>query len=316
MKKIVATCLLLVSVSALSAEVDYSYCAEQFNAQGFGVFPFSIQKDGKIKTPDNVKMTTDKEKRQEILEYTSESPFNMKMKVVVTRDEKGQLSQVVQESDFKAMKTKSGIGSNSPNNFQMGFGMMGGGFGMYGNQDTNTRNVFDLKVQNGKCMVSRNYGNVTSGNHTHSALYAEAQICRDVSQFLKKNPSISSCFSDSVGKKISHLFSDHKERNKDLYENKEKPQAQEGWGGIGMGYPGAGSYGGYGMMESLDQIISTSEASIPGFGKAPIVDLIKIHKMCQIQTSASAGLISEDEKLWKKEAAAQNGDKANDTVGK
>jgi len=314
MKKIVATCLLLASVSALSAEVDYSYCAEQFNAQGFGAFPFSIQKDGKIKTPDNVKLTTNKEKRQEVLEYVTDSPFEVKMKVVITRDQKGQLSQIIQETDFKAIKTKSGLGSNSPNNFQMGLGMMGGGFGMYGNQDTNTKNIFDLKVQNGKCIIARNYGDITSGNHTHSALYQESQICRDISQFLKKNPNISSCFSDSVGKKISGLFKNHKERNKDLYEVKQSPK--EGWNGAGMGYPGGGGYGEYGMMESLDQIINSSEASTPGFGKAPIVDLIKIHQRCHLFNSSNAGLISEDESLWKKEENALKGSPDSDSIQK
>lgn len=299
-----------LSFSAQSA-VDYTHCMNDINKK-FGYFggegfPFSLEKDGKIKSHSSVNYKVDEKTKQEIIEYGNKAG-GFQSKVVITRDEYGNLSNIENHTTMSPEKIRTGLGSG--NNVQYNpFFMPGMGYGMGGMMPSSSKVVTDFKVQNGKCVPSRSYGETALGNTIHGQMNYELQVCKDVHDFLKKNPNVASCFSDSVNGKISSLFKNHKERNKDLYspkENKEKGGESAGWGGFGTGggYGYPGTFTPYGM--SMDSIVNNVLAPInketyPAFEKAPAI--VELHKLSQICNSSLLNIkeMVADDDLWKKE---------------
>lgn len=309
-KSILIISSLMLSTSVFSA-VDYSHCMKEFNTRmgmwGQDGFPFVIEKDGKIKTHPNVNYKIDEASKAEIIEY-GDDKMGFKNKVLITRDENGALQKIENQTKMTPNKIRTGLGGSNatPYNPMMYPGM---GFGMGGLAPSEAKTVNEFKIVNGKCMPTRAHGETTIGNATHGQLNYEVQLCKDVSDFLKKNPSVASCFSDSVNKKITSIFKNHRDRNIDLYKNKEEEnKTGPGFGGGFGGFPG--TYTPFGM--STDYIVNSllsgenKDNSYPGFERSPaIVELHKISQLCNTGLSNVKEIVA-DETLWTKKSSTSD----------
>lgn len=323
----------LLSSNVFSA-VDYSYCQKQFNtfvqpnkpcksAMGgmFNVcggmgsgnektadssyYPFELTAEGKI-----VPHPTLNYKNENGKEVISSKNKDMDYETVITRNDKGEITNI--DTNYVA-KTQ----------------MMGGGY--YGElsqiktkeapfarkNETNTK----IEIKNGKCIPSRIDTVNSLGDESRQDVSFDANLCRNVAQFFKKNPEAASCFDKGLMEKAQGIFGDYYKNNKDIYGDvntdnlMSKPKAlrtkmkseMQGGGiyGGGYGYPGTGSVGGMGvgmgmmgmgmpgatvdqmltpMMPSLDSVLSTQgfyQGGAGGFGNSPVVQAMQVMTLCQ-----------------------------------
>lgn len=345
--------LALSSGNALAA-VDYSYCQKQFNnytqpnkpcklkmgmfnvctygtpslekTDDSSYYPFELTAEGKIKPHPTLNFKT--ENGKEVVYFTNN---DMDYESVITRNEKGEISDI---STNYNMKTLPGGGYGG------GFGGTGGGYpGMpkatpskfTRKNETNTK----LEIKNGKCIPSRLDSVNSIGDESRQDVLFDAKLCRNVSQFFKKNPEAASCFDKKLIEKAQGLFNDFYEDNKDVYGDFEsspysmKPKTLKtnlksdlSSGGM-YGYPGTGGYGmgmgmGMGMpgatvdqmlqpmMPSIDTALGGSPFTLGGAVNSSVIKAKQIMDLCQGGGFGPNPLFAaiEDESVWATAPAA------------
>lgn len=316
----------LLSSNVFSA-VDYSYCQKQFNTfvksnkpckfkagmlicDEFGgandkndtnyFYPFELTSDGKI--VPHPALNYKHENGKEIIFSKNK---DMDYETVVTRNDKGEISGIYTNH---VMKTQ----------------MIGGGYG-YGElsqiktkeapfarkSETNTK----VEIKNGKCIPSRIDTVNSLGDESRQDVSFDANLCRNITQFFKKNPEAASCFDKGLMEKAQRIFGDYYRGNKDIYgdvdpdmmmgnpralRTKMKSDMNQGMYGGGYSYPGTGSIGGIGvgmgmgmpgatvsqmltpMTASLDSVLSTKgpQSGFGGFGNSPVVQAMQVMSLC------------------------------------
>lgn len=309
MKKVLALALIGVSFQGFAKDkVDYSYCQDTFTPKlngswgghGNGVnlsseykdFPFKLGDDGKVTPHKDVKYKYDEKTKTETMSFVAgPKEFGSKQEVIIKRDKQGHISQVISNSSYEGMKTKTGLGSKK---FPFGGGGMygpgigvgypggGGGFGMGGygmGGPSKFSIVHDVKIKSGKCFPYRSVQLSEVGNNTHKSFGSDAYLCRDLKKFYQEQDKddsklgkLKACY-DSYQKEAQKVISAHKKRNDDLYNPKDEMEDDNPWkqggyfGDLGegqfssgeAGYPGGG--GGYGhpggFAGSIDNIVES-----------------------------------------------------------
>lgn len=341
MKKLIILAGVFLGTQVMAADVDYSYCNDSL-ARPFGLssnnyegFPFSISKDGKIKTHEKINSyKIDEKLNAEIIEY-GEKPYITKLTII--KDESGKLSKVIQTNEFKAKEQTIGVGAKNKGFGVYGPGQSGYGMGMMPIADTEMNMVTDIKIQNGKCFPYRSLMETKTGKLTQRHFVSDVQLCRDIKEFFKKNPQAASCFDPKLNAEMSKVLGGHHKRNEDVYDPKsyKKKLAKEkkegvdpfsddeeydsydgkGFNSPGFGYPGMGGVGmvaggGYGMF--LDNMIP-QEGQNNLFNQAPIINAQSILSMqCGgfFPNSPIVKMIADDE-LFKEEVQAIMGKEGN-----
>jgi len=328
--------------------VDYSYCQKQFNQYlmpnkvskiGDGMismgevplvknedrsyYPFELTSDGKI-VPHPALNYNNNIKGKEVI---SSKRKDMDYETVITRNDKGEITGIYTSYVSKTQ-------------------MMGGRY--YGKQSKvitkeslfARKSEFNTKIEikNGKCIPSRIDTINSLGDESRQDVSFDANLCRSVAQFFKKNPGAASCFDKNLMNKAQGIFGDYYKNNKDIYGDVNtdslisKPIAlrtklksdmnQVGMYGNGYGYPGTGSIGGVGvgmgmgmpgatvdqmltpMMPSLDSVLSTQgfyQGGAGGFGNSPVVQAMQVMTLCQGGGWGPSVLrdVINDESVWK-----------------
>jgi hypothetical protein len=275
MKNVLLFSLMTLGFQAFADDVDYSYCRDAFEFKGAGFggaysekgFPFTITNDGKVKAHDLVKsFKTDEKENIDIIEL-GEEPY--KTKIVIAKNDKGEITQVIQSTTYDAPEVKSGVGAKRKNVGYpgVGMGMMGmgypaggmGGFGMP-MQDMVNSTITDVKIQNGKCFPYRSFLETKIGKSTEKHFTTDVQLCKDIKDFFKANPQASSCFDPKLNAEMDKVFGGHKSRNSDVYKPLKSKKSDkttksnysyyedaEDFTGEEYSGGGFGNYGGYGV---------------------------------------------------------------------
>lgn len=364
--------MMAMSGSAFSA-VDYSYCQKQFNVfvqpnkpcktggggmftmcggGGYGdyknektkdssFYPFELAADGKV-----IPHPTLNYKNEEGKEIVSSKNKDMDYETIISRNDKGEITNI--ETSY-AMKTQP-------------VGMNYGGFGVYGSgapaktqskaaafvrrNESNTK----IEIKNGKCIPSRIDTVNSLGDESRQDVNFDANLCRNISQFFKKNPEAASCFDKGLMDKANEIFNEYYKSNKDVYGDVDtdnpysKPKALRtklksdiNLGGM-YGYPGSGIGGGMGvgmgmgmpgatteqmltpMMLSVDSTLKTTGFYQPGagFGNTPVVQAMQIMTLCQGGGFGQSILsdVVNDESIWKAEAQSASRSEATQGIQK
>lgn len=332
MKKLIAVSLMGLSFGAMAEAVDYKHCKAAFNP-AFGpdkTFPFVLGDDGKIKAHKDVKYKFDSKTKVETMTYKPKQGFgaNTEQEIVIKRDEDGTITQVIYNSKFEGLKTKTGLGAKNPY-FGMGMpgpgvgiGYPGGGFGGYGGMyagPSKSSTVFDVKVKDGKCFPYRNVGLFESAGNTHKTFNGDVQLCYDITKKLKeegtdgsKASKLKQCY-DDYQKGASKILKSHLNRNDDLYNPKDADEVQSPWGsggyfgnleegefsdgtsapaGGGYGYPG-------GFAGSIDNIVQNQMFN-------PAQKLKMLEAYCSFPYGGMAEML-KDEGLFKEEPKGGEG---------
>ena len=333
MKVLIAMSLMGLSfgVAAKDSKIDYKYCQEAFNVpEGFGQvngFPFKLGDDGKVTPHKDVKYKYDDKKKIETMTYKPKMGFGQDNphEVIIKRDKNGAISQVIYNSEFKGIKTKSGLGSKQP---AFGMGMPGigigypgvdGGFGGYGGMNTGpskSSSVFDVKIKAGKCFPYRSVGIMETGSHTHQTFSSDVQMCYDIKKHLKEEGTegselnkLKEC-SNKYSKASQKIIDGHMKRNDDLYNPPSDPDDyQSPWGTGGyfgnmeegsFGNGEAGGQGGYGypggFAGSIDNIAQSQMFT-------PSQKVKMLSQYCAFPYGAMKEML-KDKDLFKKEIVA------------
>ena len=326
MKNFLMVAGLLVSTHAM-ASTDYSYCQQALNMPDYmGVgegYPFKLTDDGKIKPHASVKSyKADPKERTETIVYGEK---NMQQKVVVVRNEAGELEKIVTSFEYDAPEVKTGVGAKKKGmgmypGIGIGMGMYGMGYpGMMGApQDMKTDMVTDFKVQNGKCVPHRSLMETKTGKVFSRHFVSDLQLCRDMKNFFKKNPEAEACFGNKYNDAVNEVMKGHQTRNADVYEPEESKdsKSESPFGGYGVFpggvYDGGGfnspgmSYnslnGGYGMF--LDNLATTE--NYPG-QQSPLTRGQMIMQYCNANYGPMSKMIA-DEALFAVESATAKND--------
>ncbi|MBC7711757.1 MAG: hypothetical protein H7177_00360 [Rhizobacter sp.] len=360
MMKFTSLAFVMLAVSAPAfAAVDYSYCQQQFNlyaqsnkpckngkASGFGgclsqggfpeyseknenigkktadssYYPFELTADGKIKAHPtlNYQMKDGKE-------IISSNSKEMDYSTIVTRNEKGEITEITSSYNMKTDYDMSGYPTSQ------GIKTKPAAF-----KRTN-ESTTKLEIKNGKCIPTRSDSLNTLGDEAKQEVTFDAKLCRNVGQFFKKNPEAASCFDNSLMAKAQGIFDDYYKDNSDIYGEAKNGQfgprsplkTKLKTKNTGMyGYPGMGMMGGIGlgmgmgmpgasteqmlttMGLSIDSIISapTQMQGMNGFGTSPVLQAMQLQAVCQgnsfgMGMSATQRGFLTDESVWKNEAS-------------
>ncbi|MBK25004.1 MAG: hypothetical protein CME70_13485 [Halobacteriovorax sp.] len=340
MKKLIAVSLMGLSFGAMAEAVDYKHCKTAFNP-AFGpdkTFPFVLGDDGKVKAHKDVKYKFDSKTKVETMTYKGHGyggpGTGNEQEILIKRDEDGTITQVIYNSKFPGVKTKTGLGAKNPF-FGMGMpgpgvgiGYPGGGFGGYGGMyagPTKSSTVFDVKVKDGKCFPYRNVGLFESAGNTHKTFNGDIQLCYDINKMLKeeakegsKANKLKQCY-DDYQKQSDKILKSHLKRNDDLYNPKDADEVQSPWGSggyfgnleegefsdgapAGNGSGGSGGYGyGYagGFAGSIDNIVQNQM-----FNPAQKVKMLSAY--CSFPYGGMKEML-EDEGLFKEEPKGGEG---------
>jgi hypothetical protein len=321
-RSLIATALLVVSGNVFAA-TDYAHCMKQFNsmaipdkgiAPGSGIYPnaplakmektdgasyypFELTADGKIKPHPTINYKN--ENGKETLTTKKDSILGNSI-ITINRDEKGELTNVV-----------------SINHIDME-GFYGGMGGMYPSDnakakkkkvsfDRKNETTVKLEIKNGKCVPSRMDTVASYGDEARQDVTFDLKLCRNVSQFFKKNPEAASCFDKKLMDKAQAVFDGYYDDNKDIYgeidkDSFMKPTPQKtklkglnggsyGYPGMGMGLGMGGMYPGMtGMsssamlqpfMPTVDTMLSsTTYTGMNGYGSSPVITAMQLMSLC------------------------------------
>ncbi len=329
MKKIIAVGLMGLSFGVMAEGVDYKHCKTAFNP-AFGpdkTFPFVLGDDGKVKPHKDVKYKFDSKTKTETMAYKPTQGFGMQneQEVIIKRDEKGVITQVIYNSEFKGIKTQTGLGSKSPNGFPgygapgigLGYpGVGGGGFGGMYAGPSKSSTVFDVKVKDGKCFPYRNVGLFETAGNTHKTFNGDVQLCYDINKMLEeeakdgsKANKLKQCYND-YQKRSGKILKSHLKRNDDLYNPEGQDEVQGPWGtggyfgnledggfSDGTGGSEASGGGGYGyaggFAGSIDNIVQNQM-----FDNAQKVKMLSVY--CSYPFGGMPEML-KDEGLFKEE---------------
>lgn len=315
MKYLVALGLIPLSFTALSADVDYSNCQESFSTPkiyGYGGkedFPFRLEKDGKITAHKDADYVYDKDSNIETIKYKSEGFGSVsETSVVIKRDDKGHLSQVIYNTDFKGFKTQTGLGSNMP--LQPGFGFPGYGIGGSMSGPSKSSFVTDIKIKSGKCFPYRSVSLFETNGNTHKSFTNDVELCRDIKKMLKEEGTegsesnkLKACY-EKYQDKAQKILNGHLKRNDDLYNPPEKNTkgmwATGGYygnpyqGAFSNGKEGSGGYGTPGgFAGSIDNIVQNQMFN-------PSEKIKILSQYCAFNFGAQEKMI-QDDSLFKEE---------------
>ncbi len=322
MKYLVTLGLIPMSLTVFSAEVDYSKCQANFNSpQGYGSskegFPFKLESDGKVKVHKDANYVFDQATNTEKITYKYEGLGDgIDSSVVIKRNEKGELSQVIYNNEFKGIKTQTGLGSQFPNapvpGF-MGMGLMGGMGGGMG--PSKSSYVTDVKIKSGKCFPYRSVSLIETNGNTHKSFANDVELCRDIKKMLKQEGTegsegnkLKACY-DQYQEKAQKILAGHKERNDDLYNPKENRLTEGAWGSGGYyGNPVQGSFGngqgGYGypggFAGSIDNIVQNQMFT-------PAEKLKMLSQYCVYGSPAQEEMINDDSLFVEEPSQNQGG---------
>jgi hypothetical protein len=307
---------LIISVPSFAA-TDYSKCADYVGSirfmeamrSGYGMSftglysisggddpdynpPFSIQKDGSIKTNKNVtSYEISKDGKQEVIKFkthvnTSQSPYAVfkekEVAVIVTRDEKGNLKEIAAAprskeerlAYFKGMKEyRREFAKNYP-----------------GENANYFDEVFDgsairFDVKNDTCLVKDAYSSYTDDEGDKEKVVSNnTELCRDLHQLFKDHPELNKCFDPGMQKLVANIF----KKVEDTYKN-DKNNDFEVAGYTGYFGPGR-------PQQSLEKRLKELNVQ-SGYGVYG--DLVYQTKT-QLMNCEFSGLntFAKDEKIW------------------
>lgn len=325
---LIATALLLAAGNVFAA-TDYTHCMKQFNStaipdkgirpgsglypnapmpkmekvEGSSYYPFELTADGKIKPHPTVNYKN--ENGKETLTSKKDSVMGNSV-ITVNRDEKGELSNIVSVNQidtewFKA-STLGMYPSDSATSKKKKVSF-----------DRKNETTVKLEIKNGKCVPSRIDTVASYGDEVRQDVNFDLKLCRNVSQFFKKNPEAASCFDKKLMDKAQAVFDGYYDDNKDIYgeidkESFMKPTPQKtklkdmypgGYGGggyLGGGFPGMGlgmtGIGGgmlgmsssamlHPFMPTVDTMLSsTTYTGMNGYGSSPVITAMQLMSTC------------------------------------
>ncbi len=351
----------LFSNNVFSA-VDYSYCQKQFNTMvksnkpcklsggmylcDYGgandkndtnyFYPFELTSDGKI--VPHPELNYKHENGKEIISSKSK---DTDYETVVTRNDKGEISGIYSNHVIKSIGIVSGYGEFSQvKTKEAPFARK---------SETSVK----VEIKNGKCIPSRIDTVNSLGDESRQDVSFDANLCRNVTQFFKKNPEAASCFDKGLMEKAQRIFGDYYRGNKDIYgdvnpdmmmgspkalKTKMKLDMNQGMYGGGYSYPGTGSIGGMGvgmgmgmpgatvsqiltpMTPSLDSVLSTQGfQGAGGFGNSPVVQAMQVMSLCQGGSWGPSNVLRDvvnDESVWAIETQDPSKTKEASTIQK
>ncbi len=312
---------------------------------GFGFsmapyLPFSLQKDGKIKPHDDViSYKYDDDKKQDTIVYEmptydfmtpedleSSNPYKQKMRrvtVTIQRDDKGEITEIkndqnISQADIdKQVKMQREMHERNTSeemrkqwkesfgdDYQLPF---------YGHSSTTIK----FEIKNGQCVPVKSVNTALvepkKDGQTFDTTNYNLNLCKDIDNFLKKNPDAASCFKKDLNKEVSSIF--------DKYID-QKTQYPGQMGGFGMGGFMGGPYGGYGSfgLGSLEQQLNhgkfwgnedQKQNIRKTTGSSPVITSHMILQNCYNQ---GLGSFIDDPKIWEKTGVKQSSSPQEENV--
>ena len=335
--------LSLLYSTSIFANIDYSKCAEFLNPkpQYQGLYgntsrpylPFELKPDGKVNPhKDVISYKNDKTKNQEVIVYEMpyfefpsseqsnlQNPFKQKMRRVsvrIQRDENGNISEIVNDQNIsqaeidKQVKLQKDLYlKNTPPEIVKQHQQMSeqNGVEFHLPFQAMSHETTKFEIKNGQCVPLESKSSFLIepkvGGNTHESNNFNTNLCKDINDFLSKNPEAAACFKKDLNQKMSSIFSKY-----------SAPKTNNLGMGMGMGgYPWMGSLGGiygFGMMTRLDSHLLFNSGTAWGndeqvenyrkmSGTSPVITGHMILQDCQ--TSGLTSFI-EDTEIWKEQA--------------
>lgn len=290
--------------------------------------PFELLSDGKIKPNDDViSYDTIDDKNQEVIQYDmptfgvislnesdKKNPFKHDTKritVIIQRDDKGNIVEIINDENvsqsdidqqvkiqrahwerntpeemkrpYKRLEEKSGQKIQLP-------------FSRYASSSVK------FEVKNGQCVPVESKNKILiepkKDGQTFETTNYNVNLCKDIDNFLTKNPEAASCFKKDLNKQITSIFERYKPKDQQF-------SSMVGPFGGGIGYGGVNS--GFGMsfgFGSVEQMMSQGmfwgdedqkSAIRKTTGSSPIIAGHMILQNCYNQ---GLGTFIDDPSIW------------------
>ena len=300
--------------------------------------PYSLQIDGKIRPHrDVVSYNHDQSKNQEIIIYetpsysggislkgggskgfNSENPYKQQMrraKVIIQRDSQGNIVEIVNDQNPSQAEIDKQVKT------QRQFYEEGTSESVRAANDSWAKKILGhekfqppfyrlshstikFEIKNGQCVPLESKNTALTepkkdGKKTETTNF-NINLCKDIDDFLKKNPEAASCFKKDLNDKITSVFDKYLDN-----ENRSYPYL--GYSGAGNFFGGPGAYGISSLEDKFDTLgvakfSSNNSGKLKAIGSSPV---ITGHVILQNCYSQGLGSFIDDPSIWEKTGVNQ-----------